>query len=92
MGLSKTSPDWRFSKCAIETKISRPAAEHVVAIAVKLGRLKDLARVQAFLEQGAVDMAALRDVLHRHNLMTNWLSFCAKAGIEDPFSQHKFEL
>jgi hypothetical protein len=35
-------------------------AEHVVAIAVKLGRLKDLARVQAFLEQRAVDMVALR--------------------------------
>ena len=60
------------------------SAEHVVAIAVKLGRLKDLARVQAFLEQDAVDLAALRDVLQRHNLMANWRSFCAKAGIENP--------
>jgi hypothetical protein len=60
-------------------------AEHVVAIAVKLGRLKDLARVQAFLEQEAVDMGALKDVLGRHNLMANWLSFCTKAGIENPF-------
>jgi hypothetical protein len=59
-------------------------AEHVVAIAIKLGRLKDLARVQDFLEQQAVDIVALRDVLERHNLMDNWLSFCAKAGIEDP--------
>ena len=40
-------------------------AEHVVAIAVKLGRLKDLARVQAFLEQDAVDLAALNDVLKK---------------------------
>jgi len=59
-------------------------AEHLVAIAVKLGRLKDLARVQAFLEQKAVDLTALKDVLVRHRLMDNWLSFCAKAGIENP--------
>jgi hypothetical protein len=59
-------------------------AEHVVAIAVKVGRLKDLARVQAFLEQQAVDLIALKDVLERHQLMSNWLNFCTKAGIENP--------
>jgi hypothetical protein len=59
-------------------------AEHVVAIAVKLGRLKDLARVQAFLEQGAVDLVLLRGVLERHDLMSNWRIFCAKAAIADP--------
>jgi hypothetical protein len=65
-------------------------AEHVVAIAIKLGRLKDLARVQAFLEQKAVDLSALEDVLERHHLMDNWLSFCAKAGIENPLKSLKF--
>jgi hypothetical protein len=59
-------------------------AEHLVATAVKLGRLKDLARVQAFLERKAVDLRALKDVLERHHLMGNWLSFCTKAGIENP--------
>ena len=59
-------------------------AEHVVAIAVKLGRLKDLARVQAFLEQDAIDLVALKDVLKRHELMGDWRSFCAKAEIENP--------
>jgi hypothetical protein len=59
-------------------------AEYVVATAIKLGRLKDLARVQAFLEQGAVNLVALKDVLKRHNLMDNWRSFCAKADIADP--------
>ena len=59
-------------------------AEHLVAIALKVGRLKDLARIQAFLEQSAVDMVALREVLKRHNLTGAWLSFCAKAGIENP--------
>ena len=55
-----------------------------MAIAVKLGRLKDLARVQAFLEQGAVDLVLLRDILVRHDLMDNWRIFCAKAAIADP--------
>jgi hypothetical protein len=59
-------------------------AEHLVAIAVRLGRLKDLARVQAFLEQGAVDLSALKDVLTRHDLIAEWLRFCAKAEIENP--------
>jgi hypothetical protein len=59
-------------------------AEHVVAIAVKLGRLKDLARVQAFLEQGAVDLILLRGILERHDLMSSWRVFCAKAAIADP--------
>jgi hypothetical protein len=59
-------------------------AEHVVAIAINVGRLKDLARVQAFLEQKAIDLAALKDVLERHHLMDKWLSFCLKADIENP--------
>ncbi len=59
-------------------------AEHVVAIAVKLGRLKDLARIQAFLEEGAVDLSALRDVLQRHGLINAWSRFCARAEIENP--------
>ncbi len=59
-------------------------AEHVVAIAVKLGRLKDLARVQSLLEDGAVDLIALKDVLQRHHLMAAWLTFCAKSEIENP--------
>jgi hypothetical protein len=59
-------------------------AEHIVAIAVKLGRLKDFARVQAFLEEGAVNLVALKDVLERHHLMDRWLNFCAKAEIENP--------
>jgi hypothetical protein len=58
-------------------------AEHVVATALKLGRLKDLARVEAFLEQGAVDLARLKAVLHRHELMPAWKAFLSKAGKQD---------
>ena len=62
-------------------------AEHVVAFAVKLGRLKDLARVQAILEQHAVDVVALKDVLERHGLLGPWRSFCVKADIENPLQR-----
>jgi len=60
-------------------------AEYLVAIAIKVGRLKDLARAQAFLQQKAVDLSALQKILLRHGLMDKWLSFCSKAGIENPF-------
>jgi hypothetical protein len=59
-------------------------AEHLVATALKVGRVKDLARIEAFLAQNAVDLEALRQVLERHLLTAAWGSFCAKAGIKDP--------
>ncbi len=60
-------------------------AEHVVATAVKVGRLKDLARVEAFLSQNAVDIEALKGVLQRHDLIGAWRTFCLKAGKKNPF-------
>ncbi|SRR5579862_317720 len=59
-------------------------AEHVVATALKVGRLKDLARIQAFLDQKAVDLGRLKKILERHSLMAEWKRFCAKAAIDDP--------
>lgn len=59
-------------------------AEHVVAVALKVGRLKDLARIQAFLEQGAVDLRRLKIVLKKHNLLDAWREFCVKAAIKNP--------
>ncbi|NOT42953.1 MAG: hypothetical protein HOP13_20940 [Alphaproteobacteria bacterium] len=59
-------------------------AEHVVATALSLGRFKDYARVEDFLEQGALDFQAFKGVLERHNLMGKWRDFLAKAGKADP--------
>ena len=59
-------------------------AEHIVAIALKVGRLKDLARIQTFLEQGVVDLQRLKLVLERHNLTDAWKGFCFKAAIKNP--------
>lgn len=61
-------------------------AEHVVAVALKVGRLKDLARIQAFLDQNAVDLKHLKNVLERHNLMGAWREFCLKAAIKNPLT------
>ena len=60
-------------------------AEHVVATAVKLGRLKDWARIDEFLKQNAVDLAILKGVLERHGLMPAWFSFCQRSGVTNPF-------
>jgi hypothetical protein len=68
----------------VQVKARCLKSEHVVATAVKLGPLKDLARIEAFLAQRAVDLAALKDVLERHGLKAPWKAFCAKAGIIDP--------
>ena len=62
-------------------------AEHVVATALKVGRLKDLARIQAFLDQKAVDLKTLKSVLERHNLMDAWKAFCFKAAIKNPLEE-----
>ena len=55
-------------------------AEHLVATALKVGRLKDLARIDAFVEEKAVDLAALKAVLKRFDLTPAWDAYCAKAG------------
>jgi len=50
-------------------------AEHLVAIMLQAGRLKDLARVQMFLTQDAVDHEILNDIITRHRLEKQWTSF-----------------
>jgi hypothetical protein len=68
------------------TKAKCLRAEHVVATAVRVGRLKDLARIEAFLSQNAVDLVALKGVLERHDLMESWRAFCFKSGKSDPLA------
>ncbi len=49
--------------------------EHLVAIMLKVGRLKDIARVEMFLSQQAVDVEALKDVLARHGLSERFADY-----------------
>jgi hypothetical protein len=42
---------------------------------LKVGRLKDLARVEMFLSQQEVDIDALEDIVRRHELYDKWVQF-----------------
>ena len=53
-------------------------AEHLVAIMINVGRLKDLARAQMFLAQDAVDRELLLEIIGRHGLQSKWAEFESK--------------
>ena len=67
---------------SVRTRILRP--EHIVANALRVGRPQDFIRVIQFLQEQAVDLVTLCDLLERHNLRREWQSFCQRAGIADP--------
>lgn len=50
-------------------------AEHLVALMLRVGRLKDLSRVLMFLSQEAVDQDILLDIIRRHGLEKQWADF-----------------
>lgn len=58
------------------TRVMR--AEHLVAIMLDTGRMKDYARINMFLEQGAVDLDKLTEVLKEHRLITKWKEYQRK--------------
>ncbi len=70
--------DYKQPDGVCKARVLRP--EYLVATALKIGRLKDLARIDAFLDQKAVDLTALKGVLKRFHLMPAWDAYCAKAG------------
>ena len=49
--------------------------EHLVAIALATGRVKDVARVAEFIRYGAVNLDALRVLLERFGLTERWETF-----------------
>lgn len=50
-------------------------AEHLVAIALRVGRAKDHARILQFIEAGAIDGDRLDAILQRHGLQAAWDRF-----------------
>jgi hypothetical protein len=50
-------------------------SEHLVAIMLQTGRLKDYARIQQFLEHEVVDRTRLAGILKRHSLDEKWSTF-----------------
>ena len=70
------------SESSVKTRVLRP--EYIVATELTIGRPRDRIRITQFLDEQAVDLAALRDVLERHGLRDAWRTFCRHAGIPDP--------
>jgi hypothetical protein len=50
-------------------------AEHLVAIALRVGRPKDHNRILQFVEQEAVNRERLQNILQRNGLTTKWKEF-----------------
>jgi hypothetical protein len=68
---------------AVETEVEGVptrvvAAEHLVAMALRTGRAKDLARILQFVESGALDSDKLDEILKRHGLLEKWEQFGVK--------------
>lgn len=70
---------------AVPTRVLTP--EYVVATGLRVGRPKDRVRIAQFLEEEAVDIEALCDVLGRHGLSDKWNEFCTATGIDNPCVQ-----
>ena len=60
--------------------------EHLVAIAVQLGRPKDHLRITQFLQEKAVNLKRLKTTLARHKLDQAWKAFCKRTGTPDPLA------
>jgi hypothetical protein len=68
---------------AVETEVEGArawviSAEHLVAMALKTSRAKDLARILQFVESGVLDAAKLDTILSRHGLLEKWEQFGIK--------------
>ena len=59
------------------------SAEHVMAMALSIGRAKDLVRISQFVEQGAFDVDQFCDILDRHDLKDAWRRYCEKFDVAD---------
>jgi len=62
---------------AVSVRVLSP--EHLVAIMLQVGRLKDLARVDMFLAQSAVDLEELSDILDRYGLSDRFAEYSKRS-------------
>lgn len=50
-------------------------AEHLVAIMLRTGRVKDMARTEMFFSQESIDTDIFLDIIRRHGLEERWRKF-----------------
>lgn len=60
----------------LRTRVFTP--EHLAAICLDVGRLKDLSRLGKFIEDGALDMTKFDAIVRRHGLLAKWRQFGQK--------------
>jgi hypothetical protein len=65
-----------------EVKTRVMTAEHLTAIALKVGRAKDKIRIAQFIECGILDEGKLNQILTRHGLLAKWQQFKHKYADE----------
>jgi hypothetical protein len=71
--------DVRFQGGVFKTRVLLP--EYLVAKALEVGRPKDYTRIIQFVEDKAVDMNRLQDLLQRFGLEQKWQKFRRRMGI-----------
>jgi hypothetical protein len=59
------------------------SAEHIMAIALKVGRPKDIIRISQFVSENVFDAKRFCDILARHGLRTQWAECRARLGIKN---------
>jgi hypothetical protein len=59
------------------------SAEHIMAIALKVGRPKDLNRIAQSVSENAFDMKRFCDILSRHGLRSKWSNCCLRLGLKN---------
>jgi hypothetical protein len=65
-------------------KTREPRPEYIVATALGVNRAKDRNRIIQFIDDEAVDIRTLCDVLGRRSLTDDWRIFCRRTGIANP--------
>ena len=70
------------SERRVKTRVLRP--EHLVALSLRVGRPKDSIRITQFLEENAVNLERLCEIIDRHRLIEMWRAFCLRTGIANP--------
>ncbi len=62
------------------------SAEHIMAIALKVGRPKDMIRISQFVGESAFDKQRFCDILGRHELLLKWAQCCQRLGLTNEFT------
>ena len=64
-------------------KITILSAEHLAAIALRVGRPKDRERILRFVNEKVLDLRKFREIVRSHGMLPRWSRFCAETNLKD---------